>query len=129
MGQNKISCTAERNFTGKCVRRHSAVVTLLQGGYIDLLQELQDSLLHINVEVIQPLGQSDRYHYLVSSMRSSASSLNVCGFRAYRTCMRIPHRCANLSRCVLEKRWSEDFRIGSVSGSTLVIDYRELRYR
>lgn len=46
---------------------HPAVVTLLQGGYIDLLQELQDSLLHINVEVIQPLGQSDRYHYLVSS--------------------------------------------------------------
>ncbi len=102
-----------------------AVIAMLSGGYIDLAQELQSCPLHINVEIVDLHGSSERYHYLVAPeerVRYIVERVRAVG-QPLLYALPTPRRLAERERLanVLNRSVRE---FGLVSGSTLVIDYR-----
>ena len=49
------------------------VITLMEGGYVDLARELQGTPIHVNIEVIDSTRRGDRYHMLVDTDKTIGS--------------------------------------------------------
>jgi hypothetical protein len=103
------------------------VIAMLQGGYIDLVEPLEDSRLHIDVEVIDASGSVSRYHHIVSAEKELGDLIGPLreGERARVHAHPTPTR--EVRPRMLQDEISRSLReFGLVSGSTLVIDYRGL---
>jgi hypothetical protein len=98
------------------------LVAMLQGGYIDLLEELEDTPIHIEVETIDTLGQADRQHQIVTADEK------LSGFIEPQLVNRKPRISAHPRPRLQSKRHDELSKtvreFGLVSGSTLIVDYR-----
>lgn len=104
-----------------------AVVTLLQGGFIDLAEHLEDTELHIAIEVIDPAGGIERHHKFVKA-NAKLSEL-VQGLPMPDGLPKVfarPISRAGLKPVTLASIQGltvEDY--GLVSGSTLILNYKE----
>jgi hypothetical protein len=101
-----------------------SVITLLQGGYLDLAQELQGTPLRISVEVIDAFGRRERHHQITPADARIGDLIAKYTFREPLVSARpAPRRDPKPKRlgAVLDLRARE---FGLVSGSTLVVDYR-----
>jgi hypothetical protein len=101
------------------------VIALLQGGYLNLLQELQDGPVNVNVETIDSTGNAERHHCLVPSNAKLDAFVKSPLIGPEPVVYALPmskHRFEPLPlREVATRQIGE---LGLVSGSTLVVDYR-----
>ena len=101
------------------------VLALLGGGYIDLMEQLEDTSLCISVEIIDANGQPDTHHVLVDPA-ATVGSLSLFPAQAGTPRLYAHPVPTRRSKPV---DWSHaqevTFRgFGLVSGSTLFVDYR-----
>jgi hypothetical protein len=101
------------------------VLTLLGGGHIDLMEQLEDACLCINVEIIDASGQADTHHMIVDPA-ATIGSLSL--FAAPSGMPRLyahPVPTRKFKPMGLSDAQQVTFRgFGLVSGSTLIVDYR-----
>jgi len=103
------------------------VVTLLNGGYLDLSEHLQDTQMRIGVEVIDFFGRAQSHHELVnaSTLLGSLPEFNVKSPRTPRVyALPTPRLRSEPMPLDNEARVMQLRDFGLVSGSTLVVDYQ-----
>ncbi|KVN88895.1 hypothetical protein WJ68_05115 [Burkholderia ubonensis] len=103
------------------------VVTLLNGGYLDLSEHLQDAQMRIGVEVIDFFGRAQSHHQLVdaSAPLGSLPEFNMKSAMIPRVyALPIPRLRSTPMPLDHEAREMQLRDFGLVSGSTLVVDYR-----
>jgi hypothetical protein len=101
------------------------VIALLQGGHLDLVQQLQGAPLRITVEVIDAFGRAERHHEIVSANASLKFLTGAVGphqpWVSARPTPHLRYKPEPLDKVIdLSAR---DF--GLVSGSTLFLDFRD----
>ena len=106
-----------------------AVIALLQGSFIDLVEQLQDAPLHIDIEIIDSSGNVDRHHQLINA---NAELFNLVP-NVQSSCENIGPKISARPKpspdhepigfCDVKNWTVREF--GLVSGSTLVLDYRK----
>jgi hypothetical protein len=101
------------------------VIGLLQGGHLDLVQQLQGAPLRITVEIIDAFGRAEGHHEIVSADVRLRVLTGAVGPRQPRVSARPTPRL----RCTpepLDKSIDLSVRaFGLVTGSTLLLDYRD----
>jgi hypothetical protein len=101
------------------------VLALLDGGHIDLMEQLEDTCLSISVEIIDTRGQADTHHVIVDPA-ATIGSLSL--FPASAVMPKLyahPVPTHNFKPMDLSDAQQFTFRgFGLVSGSTLIIDYQ-----
>jgi hypothetical protein len=100
------------------------VIALLQGGYLDLAQQLQGAPMRVIVEVIDAFGRTERHYQIVSADARLAELVAKHPSRdpqvSARPAPRLNPEAKPLSN-VIDLRARE---FGLLSGSALVVDYR-----
>lgn len=98
------------------------LIVLLQGNFIDLLKELEDISLHIEIEVIDALGEAEREHNILPADAKVATLVKT------RPKGKEPRVYAHPRPKLGGQSGGPDQSLrefGLVSGSTLIIDYRD----
>jgi len=102
------------------------VISLIQGGYLEIGRELQGAPIHLLVEVIDEAPRGEPHHSLVNTDQTIASFIG--GFRSLRQPMISAYpspRHGFIPRSFGEVSDYAVREFGLVSGSTLVIDFRD----
>jgi hypothetical protein len=102
------------------------VIALMEGGYVDLARELQGTPIHVNIEVIDSTRRGDRYHMLVDTDKTIGSLVGVLRAQRKPFVYAFPTPTKQFSPKPLDEISKLSVReFGLVSGSTLVVDFRE----
>jgi hypothetical protein len=102
------------------------VIALMEGGYVDLARELQGTPIHVNIEVIDSTRRGDRYHMLVDTDKTIGSLVRALRSQRKPFVYAFPTPTKQFSPKPLDEVLNQSVReFGLVSGSTLVIDFRE----
>ena len=115
-----------------CVVLHivdPAIIILLHGGFVDLAEHLEDTPLRIAVEVIYPDGSIEQYHKFVcghGKIQGLTAGLPKPKGEQFPKALALPTPRRDFQKLPLASIENiEVQKFGLVSGSTLVLDYRQ----
>jgi hypothetical protein len=104
----------------------SGTVALVEGGYVDLVRELEGTAIHLSVDVIDAVGAAERHHLLVGTSEPIASLVGKRRSKRDPMVYALPTPAKNSSPRPLEEVSDQSVReFGLVSGSTLVVDFHQ----
>ena len=102
-----------------------SIVALMAGGYLDIVEQLDDAPFRVSVEIVDAEGRTDWYHEIRSSSAPIADLCSNLKSGGDPHVYARPNPTLEFQPRPLNEVLKESIReFGLVSGSTLVIDYR-----
>jgi hypothetical protein len=104
-----------------------SVIALLQGGYVNVVEHLEDMPMCIGVDVIEPDGQINRHYQMVKANDTLKTLMQHIYYEFGRdpVIYPLPAPHSDRIRQTFRQAMNETARdLGLVSGSTLIVDFR-----